>query len=61
MGGRLIQDVTSKIDFRIDFDSTNATLIFYFANNDVYTQFKQLASLLFTTDTILKLTIKTDE
>ena len=61
MGGRLIQSATSKIDFEINFSSTDAALYFYFDNNDIYTQFKQLASLLFTTDTILKLTIKTDE
>lgn len=61
MGGRLIQDSTSKIDLRLTFNATGAYLYFYFDNNDIYTQFKQLASLLFTTDTILKLTIKTDE
>ena len=61
MCGRLIQSATSKIDFRLTFNTTGAALNFYFDNNDTYTQFKQLASLLFTTDTILKLTIKTDE
>ena len=61
MCGRLIQSETSKIDFQITFNSTNAALTFYFDNNDIYTQFKQLSSLLFTTDTLLKLTIKTDE
>ena len=61
MGGRLIQDSTSKIDFKLTFNTTGPALTFYFDNNDVYTQFKQLASLLFTTDTLLKLTIKTDE
>lgn len=61
MCGRLIRDVTTKIDFRIAFNPTDAVLNFYFDNNDVYTQFKQLSSLLFTTDTLLKLTIKTDE
>ena len=61
MCGRLIQSATSKIDFRLTFNTTGPALTFYFDNNDVYTQFKQLASLLFTTDTLLKLTIKTDE
>ena len=61
MCGRLTQSATSKIDFEIYFDSTIAYLNFYLDNESFYTQFKQLASLLFTTDTILKLTIKTDE
>ena len=61
MCGRLIQSTTSKIDFKLTFNTTGPVLTFYFDNNDVYTRFKQLASLLFTTDTILKLTIKTDE
>ena len=61
MCGRLIEDATSKIDFRVIFDSTSVSLDFYFDDEGVYTQFKQLASTLFTTDTTIKITVKTDE
>ena len=57
----VIRNVTSEIKCIITYGENNMTLDIIFSSEEDYTGYKQLASALFTNDTKIKITVKTDE